>query len=130
MTRMVCRWSCTNNHGREKKVQDKASVTSYLPYSKLTLAYHSLMKHGKTGTVSTQKSCGLTGGRRVKVWHELHCTKAEEIHNQILAERVYELKETQGGIEFMCKEIEQIARLVKVSEKDVRKWLEESLSLA
>lgn len=58
------------------------------------------------------------------------CTKAEEIHNQILAERVYELKETQGGIEFMCKEIEQIARLVKVSEKDVRKWLEESLSLA
>ena len=30
----------------------------------------------------------------------------------------------------MCKEIEQIARLVKVSEKDVRKWLEESLSLA
>ena len=51
----------------------KASVTSYLPYSKLTLAYHSLMKHGKTGTVSTQKSCGSTGGRRVKVWRGVLC---------------------------------------------------------
>lgn len=40
--------------------------------------------------------------------HDLHCKNAEDIHSKILADRVYELKETQKGVEFMCREMEQI----------------------
>lgn len=29
--------------------------------------------------------------------HDLHCKKADEMHSQVLAKRVYELKETQKG---------------------------------
>ena len=80
--------------------------------------------------------------------HDLHCKKADEMHSPILAKRVYELKETQKGVELMCHEMEKIykkaketalsmaeegmdvkmiARLVKVSEKDVQKWIDETL---
>ena len=61
----------------------KASVTSYLPYKKgvyfqstvekekisVGAACHSLIKLKKAGTASTQKNCGSTAGRTVKVWH-------------------------------------------------------------
>ena len=97
--------------------------------------------------------------------HDLHCKKADEMHSQILAKRVHELKETQKGGELMCHEMEkiysegmesgekrgiekgelkakretalsmaeegmdvkQIVRLVKVTEKEVQKWIDESL---
>ena len=93
--------------------------------------------------------------------HDLHCKKADEMHSPILAKRMYELKETQKGVELMCHEMEKIysagmesgenrgelkakketalsmaeegmniqkiARLVKVSEKDVQKWIDENL---
>ena len=97
--------------------------------------------------------------------HDLHCKKADEMHSQILAKRVHELKETQKGVELMCHEMEkiysegmesgekrgiekgelkakretalsmaeegmdvkQIARLIKVNEKDVPKWIDETL---
>ena len=83
------------------------------------------------------------------------------MHSPILAQRMYELKETQKGVELMCHEMEKIysegmesgekrgelkakketalsmaeegmniqkiARLVKVSEKDVQKWIDENL---
>lgn len=96
-----------------------------------------------------------------KLMHDLHCKKADEMHSPILAKRVYELKETQKGVELMCHEMEKIysegmesgekrgelkakketalsmaeegmniqkiARLVKVSEKDVQKWIDENL---
>ena len=96
-----------------------------------------------------------------RLMHDLHCKKADEMHSQILAKRVYELKETQKGVELMCHEMEKIysegmesgekrgelkakketalsmaeegmniqkiARLVKVSEKDVQKWIDENL---
>ena len=86
------------------------------------------------------------------------------MHSRIPADRVYELKETQEGVELMCHEMEQIysegikngekrgekrgelkkaretalsmaeegmdvkliARLIKVSEKDVQKWILEN----
>ena len=98
-----------------------------------------------------------------KLMHDLHCKKADEMHSPILAKRMYELKETQKGVELMCHEMEKIysegmesgekrgelkakketalsmaeegmniqkiARLVKVSEKDVQKWIDENLSL-
>ena len=98
-----------------------------------------------------------------KLMHDLHCKKADEMHSPILAKRMYELKETQKGVELMCHEMEKIysegmesgekrgelkakketalsmaeegmniqkiARLVKVSEKDVQKWIDENLCI-
>ena len=40
--------------------------------------------------------------------HDLHCKKADEMHSPILAKRMYELKETQKGVELMCHEMEKI----------------------
>ena len=96
-----------------------------------------------------------------RLMHDLHCKKADEMHSPILAKRMYELKETQKGVELMCHEMEKIysegmesgekrgelkakketalsmaeegmniqkiARLVKVSEKDVQNWIDENL---
>ena len=99
-----------------------------------------------------------------RLMHDLHCKNAKDMHSRILADRVYELKETQEGVELMCHEMEQIysegikngekrgekrgelkkaretalsmaeegmdvkliARLIKVSEKDVQKWILEN----
>lgn len=81
------------------------------------------------------------------------------MHSKILAERVFELKETEKEVDFICREmeqlyndgveivewkakkemayslleegmlVEQIARLVKVNIKDVQNWIDESMSL-
>ena len=40
--------------------------------------------------------------------HDLHCKNADEMHSGILARRVRELKETQKGVENMCREMDQI----------------------
>lgn len=91
--------------------------------------------------------------------HDFHCKKAEDMYSRILADRVYELKETQKGVEFMCLEMEQIysegersgelkvrretalslvedgmdisriARLMKVTEQDVYEWIDESMCI-
>ena len=100
-----------------------------------------------------------------RLMHDLHCKKADEMHSPILAKRVYELKETQKGVELMCHEMEKIysegmesgekrgiemgelkakketilslaemgipvdkiAKAVNLSEKDVQKWIDETL---
>ena len=79
------------------------------------------------------------------------------MHSPVVVKRVHELKDTQNGVELMCHEMEKIysegmesgelkkaketalsmaeegmnvktiARLVKVSEKDVQKWIDETL---
>ena len=79
------------------------------------------------------------------------------MHSPVLAKRVHELKDTQNGVELMCHEMEKIysegmesgelkkaketalsmaeegmdvkkiARLVKVSEDDIQKWIDENL---
>ena len=43
-----------------------------------------------------------------RLMHDLHCKKADEMHSPILAKRMYELKETQKGVELMCHEMEKI----------------------
>ena len=43
-----------------------------------------------------------------RLMHDLHCKSAGEMHSKILADRVYELKETQEGVDFMCREMELI----------------------
>ena len=42
--------------------------------------------------------------------HDLHCKDAKDIYSKILAQRVYELKETPEGIEIMCKEMDAVYR--------------------
>ena len=89
--------------------------------------------------------------------HDLHCKKADEMHSPILAKRVYELKETQKGVELMCHEmekiysegmesgelkakketalslaemglsVEKIAKAVNHNVNEVQKWIDENL---
>ena len=44
-------------------------------------------------------------GRLMK---DFHCKNAEDIHSEVLARRVYELKETQEGVDSMCREMDEI----------------------
>lgn len=43
-----------------------------------------------------------------RLMHDLNCKDADDMYSSVLAKRVHELKETQGGVEFMCREMEQI----------------------
>lgn len=89
-----------------------------------------------------------------RLMHDLHCKNARDMYSKVLADRVYELKETQEGVEFMCHEMEQIcsegiekskretvlsltemglpvekiAKAVKLSVQEVQKWIDESVS--
>ena len=95
-----------------------------------------------------------------RLMHDLHCKNADEMHSPVLAKRVHELKDTQKGVELMCHEMEKIysegmesgelkakketalsmaeegmdvkkiARLVKVSEDDIQKWIDENMYVA
>lgn len=95
-----------------------------------------------------------------RLMHDLHCKNADEMHSPVLAKRVHELKDTQNGVELMCHEMEKIysegmesgelkakkeialsmaeegmdvkkvARLVKVSEDDIQKWINENMCVA
>ena len=95
-----------------------------------------------------------------RLMHDLHCKNADEMHSPVLAKRVHELKDTQKGVELMCHEMEKIysegmengelkkaketalsmaeegmdvkkiARLVKVSEDDIHKWIDENMCVA
>ena len=43
-----------------------------------------------------------------RLMHDLNCKKASEMNSEILASRVYELKETEKGVEEMCRDMEEI----------------------
>lgn len=54
-----------------------------------------------------------------RLMHDLHCKRASDMYNPVLSSRVYELKETQKGVEEMCKDMEEIygeGRLVGFEE--------------
>ena len=68
-----------------------------------------------------------------RLMHDLHCKKADEMHSPILAKRMYELKETQKGVELMCHEMEKIySEGMESGEKrgELKKAKETALSLA
>ena len=95
-----------------------------------------------------------------RLMHDLHCKNADEMHSPVVVKRVHELKDTQNGVELMCHEMEKIysegmesgelkkaqetalsmaeegmdvkkiARLVKVSEDDIHKWIDENMCVA
>ena len=43
-----------------------------------------------------------------RLMHDFCCRDASDMYSEILAKRVYELKETQEGVDIMCHEMEQI----------------------
>ena len=43
-----------------------------------------------------------------KLMKDFHCKNAEDIQSEVLAKRVYELKETQEGVDSMCREMDEI----------------------
>ena len=43
-----------------------------------------------------------------RLMHDFHCKKADEMYNEVLADRVRELKETEKGELEMCKELEEL----------------------
>ncbi len=45
-----------------------------------------------------------------RLMHDFRCKEAKEMHSRILANRVHQLKETQKGVEIMCKEMDAIYR--------------------
>ena len=68
-----------------------------------------------------------------RLMHDLHCKNAGDMYSKILADRVHELKETQKGVEFMCREMEQIYSegIESGMEKgELKKAKETALSLA
>ena len=43
-----------------------------------------------------------------RLMHDFHCKDAREMYSEILAGRMKELKETQKGVDLMCREMEKI----------------------
>lgn len=43
-----------------------------------------------------------------QLMRDLHCKDSKDIQSSVLAQRVFELKETQKGVETMCREMDQI----------------------
>ena len=53
-----------------------------------------------------------------RLMHDLHCADLDEMYSDILAQRVRELKETEKGVDSMCREMDQIYNEgIKLGEK-------------
>ena len=89
------------------------------------------------------------GGELGRLMHDFRAKEAKEMQAGALADRVHELKETEKGVEHMCKEMEQlcdereletkknvayslaekkmsvedIAEVIKVNIETVKSWL-------
>lgn len=64
--------------------------------------------------------------KHIKLMHDLHCKNANEMYSNVLAQRVSELKETEEGINSMCKELECIYAEIFDEKIDILKeWLVE-----
>ena len=76
-----------------------------------------------------------------RLMQDFHCKNAKDIHSEILAKRVYELKENQEGVDFMSREMdeiyndgvkygEELGRTQGVAEGEMKKAKETALTLA
>ena len=63
-------------------------------------------------------------GRKLKE-QPLHCKKASEMHSEVLARRVCELKETEKGVRRMCRELEEL--MVTAEERGMQKGRQEGI---
>lgn len=84
--------------------------------------------------VNSQKQDNTELGR---LMHDLHCKKASDMYSPILSSRVHELKETEKGVEEMCKDMEEIygegmesGRLIGFEEGELNAKKEMVFSLA
>ena len=60
--------------------------------------------------------------------HDLNCKNPSEMHSAILAERVYELKETPEGVEIMCNEMQKILdEGIEIGKKQRREEVREEV---
>ena len=71
-----------------------------------------------------------------RLMHDLHCKDAKEMYSDILSNRVYELKETEKGVEEMCRDMEEIygegmenGRLLGLKEGELTAKKETAISL-
>lgn len=64
-----------------------------------------------------------------RLMHDMHCKNADEMYSKILAQRVYELKETQEGMNNMCQEMDQIYK-EGIGTGELKKARETAISLA
>ena len=65
--------------------------------------------------------------------HDLNCKNADEMYSRVLADRVRELKETEEGVEAMCREMEKIyqeGREEGIVTGEMKKARETAISLA
>ncbi len=57
------------------------------------------------------------GGELGRLMHDFRVKEAKEMQAGALADRVHELKETEKGVEHMCKEMEQLYDELIMDEK-------------
>ena len=72
-----------------------------------------------------------------RLMQDFHCRNAEDIHSEVLAQRVHELKENQEGVDFMSREMDEIynegeehGRARGFAEGEMKKAKETALTLA
>ena len=71
-----------------------------------------------------------------RLMHDLHCKNAKDMYSIILSNRVYELKETEKGVEEMCRDMEEIygegmenGRILGLKEGELTAKKETAISL-
>ena len=57
------------------------------------------------------------GGELGRLMHDFRAKEAKEMQAGALTDRVHELKETEEGVEHMCKEMEQLCDEARMDEK-------------
>ena len=57
------------------------------------------------------------GGELGRLMHDFRAKEAKEMQAGALKDRVHELKETEKGVEHMCKEMEQLCDEARMDEK-------------
>nr|WP_300326604.1 PD-(D/E)XK nuclease family transposase [uncultured Anaerostipes sp.] len=72
-----------------------------------------------------------------RLMRDFHCKNAGDIHSEVLSKRVYELKESQEGVDFMSREMDEIynegeehGRARGFAEGEMKKAKETALTLA
>lgn len=64
-----------------------------------------------------------------RLMHDLHCKDAKDMYSKVLAEWVRELKETEKGVYFMCRVMEEIySEGMEIGERKKARETEKSLS--
>ena len=71
------------------------------------------------------------GGELGRLMHDFRAKEVKEMQAGALTDRVHELKETEEGVEHMCKEMEQLCDEARMDEKreNARSMAEDGLTV-